>query len=126
MIKRSGVATFVKRAIFRLLGRAATSRNPHRSLTARGRSHCRNSATVGAFDGGHGRSLSTRAERGLKTYRVKSTAKKKPAKAKAASCERFVRHQDGPPVETGGYCNATVIMVGGEKIPGWCLVAAIE
>ena len=45
MIKRSGVATFVKRAIFRLLGRAATSGNPSRSLTARGHSHCRRSAT---------------------------------------------------------------------------------
>ena len=45
---------------------------------------------------------------------------------KAASCERFVRHQEGPPVEMGGYCNATVIMVDGEEIPGSCLVAAIE
>jgi hypothetical protein len=26
----------------------------------------------------------------------------------------------------GGYCNATVIMVGGEEISGCCLVAAID
>jgi hypothetical protein len=61
---------------------------------------------------------------GLKTYRVKSAAKKKPTKAKAASV-RFVR-QEGPLVEMGGHCIATVIMVGGEEISGWCLVAAIE
>ena len=35
--------------------------------------------------------LSTRAERGVKTYRVKSAATKKPAQAKAIR-ERFVKH----------------------------------
>ena len=49
MTKRNGVATFQKRAIFRILGRAATSGNRSRSLAARGHSHCRESATAGAF-----------------------------------------------------------------------------
>ena len=36
--------------------------------------------------------LSTRIERGFKTYRVKSAAEKKPAKANAIRRERFVKH----------------------------------
>ena len=36
--------------------------------------------------------LSTRAERGFKTYRVKSAAEKKPAKANTIRRERFVKH----------------------------------